>query len=198
MMPTMRAVFTLALLVSASGSALPAQAYRAAPSTRATTEVSLTLVDTAAQRAAGAPALIRVDYGQPHLRGRRLNTDSLVPLGTVWRLGANAATLLSTGVDLTIGGSAVPKGRYVMWALPEASGWTLILQRETTGAPTVMAGTHDPTQDFARIPLRMSTLATPVESLTITLVPDMAPGAQRGDLRIAWGHVMLEAPWTVQ
>ena len=49
-----------------------AGARRAAPSTRGITEVSLTLVDTAAQRAAGKPALIRIDYGQPHLRGRRI------------------------------------------------------------------------------------------------------------------------------
>ena len=79
-----------------------AGARRAAPSTRAITEVSLTLVDTAAQRAAGKAAVMRIDYGQPHLRGRRINTDSLVPFGTVWRLGANGATLFTTEVDLTI------------------------------------------------------------------------------------------------
>jgi uncharacterized membrane protein YgdD (TMEM256/DUF423 family) len=94
---------TLALsALLAAPLAAQAGARRAAPSTRAITEVSLTLVDTAAQRAAGKPALMRIDYGQPHLRGRKINTDSLVPIGTVWRLGANAATLFTTDVDLTI------------------------------------------------------------------------------------------------
>ena len=58
----------LILLVAAPLHA-QAGARRAAPSTRGTAEVALTLVDTAAQRAAGKPALIRIDYGQPHLRG---------------------------------------------------------------------------------------------------------------------------------
>jgi hypothetical protein len=171
---------------------------RAAPSTRAITEVSLTLVDTAAQRAAGKPALIRIDYGQPHLRGRRINTDSLVPFNTVWRFGANGATLLTTDVDLTIGGRAVPTGRYVAQVLPTRTGWTLILQAETTGAASVNPTTYDASKDVARIDLRISTLATPVESLSIWLIPSMSPGVQRGELRIAWDTTLLTTDWSVR
>jgi uncharacterized protein (DUF433 family) len=145
---------TLLSLSCLAAAPLAAQAtgYRAAPSTRATTEVSLTLADTAAQRVAGKPAVIGIDYGQPHLRGRRINTDALVPMGTVWRLGANNATLLTTDVDLTIGGTMIPKGRYVMQALPESTGWTLILQAETTGAANIMVMTHDPRQGLRADP----------------------------------------------
>ncbi len=173
-------------------------ARRAAPSTRAIAEVSLTLVDTAAQRAAGKPALIRMDYGQPHLRGRRINTDSLVPFGTVWRLGANAATLFTTDVDLTMGGKSVPKGRYVAQVLPTRSGWTLILQAETTGAASVNVTPYDATKDAARIELRQSTLVSPIESLSIWLVPSTTPGVQRGELRMAWDTVLLSTEWAVR
>jgi len=188
---------TLAL---APAPALQAQtgARRAAPSTRATSEVSLTLVDTAAQRAAGKAAVIRVDYGQPHLRGRRINTDSLVPFGTVWRLGANAATLLTTDVDLTIGGQAVARGRYVAQLLPTRSAWTLILQRETTGAASVNLTPYDAAKDAARIPLTVGALSSPMESLSIWLVPSTAPGAQRGELRMAWDSVVLSTNWEVR
>ncbi len=175
-----------------------AGARRAAPSTRAIAEVSLTLVDTAAERAAGKPALIRMDYGQPHLRGRRINTDSLVPIGTVWRLGANAATLFTTDVDLTIAGKSVSKGRYVAQVLPTRSGWTLILQAETTGAASVNVTPYDATKDAARIELRQSTLVSPIESLSIWLVPSTAPGVQRGELRIAWDTVLLSTDWVVR
>jgi len=180
--------------------ALAAQSggYVAAPSTRATAEVSLTLADTAAQRAAGAPKLVRIDYGQPHLRGRRINTEGLVPLGTAWRLGANAATLLTTDVDLVIGEQRVPKGRYVMMALPEASGWTLILQAETSGAASVMLGAYDAAKDFARIPLAASMATEPMESLQIALVPATGAGAARGTLQIGWDRVRLSAPWQVR
>ena len=190
-------LIALSLLCVAPLAAQPG-AYRAAPSTRGIAEVSLTLADTAAQRAAGKPAVIRVDYGQPHLRGRRINTDSLVPFGTVWRLGANGATLLTSDVDLTIGGQDVPRGRYVVQALPAASGWTLILQRETTGAATVNLTAYDAGKDVARIPLAQRSLETPMESLFIWLVPSTAPGAQRGELRIAWDRVLLVAEWQVR
>ena len=186
------------LLVSASTLSAQAGARRAAPSTRAITEVSLTLTDTAAQRAAGKPAIIRVNYGQPHLRGRKLLTDSLVPMGQVWRLGANAATLFSTDVALTLGGREVPAGRYVAQVIPEQSGWSLILQQETTGAAEVMLSRYDKAKDFARIPLTAATVMHPVESLVITLVPSTAPGAQKGTFNVMWGTVQLSTEWMVK
>lgn len=196
----MRTALTSVVLSFLALSAVDAQpgARRAAPSTRAIAEVSLTLVDTAAQRAAGKPALIRVDYGQPHLRGRHINTDSLVPFGAVWRLGANAATLFTTDVDLTIGGKAVPAGRYVAQVLPARTGWTLILQAELSGAASVNVTAYDEKKDAARIDLAMRSLAAPVESLSIWLIPSTAPGAQRGELRIAWDTVMLSTEWVVR
>ncbi len=201
----MKSLFPLFSLSALAFSALltaplaaQAGARRAAPSTRAITEVSLTLVDTAAQRAAGKAAVIRIDYGQPHLRGRRINTDSLVPLGTVWRLGANAATLFTTDVDLTIGGKDVAKGRYVAQVLPARTGWTLILQAEATGAASVNVTPYDAKKDAARIDLRQATLASSIESLSLWLVPSTAPGAQRGELRIGWDTVMLTTEWVVR
>jgi hypothetical protein len=187
-----------AVLSALSVSPLLAQARRAAPSTRATAELSLTLADTAAQRAAGKAAVIKLDYGQPHLRGRKLLTDSLVPMGKVWRLGANAATLLTTDVEFTLGGKTVAPGRYVAQLLPETSGWTLILQQETTGAAQVNVAAYDKAKDYARIPLSATTVSRPVESLVMTFVPSTAPGLQKGELTIAWGTVLLRAEWTVR
>ncbi len=200
MRPAIRIVALATLLATSVVTSVQAQAgaRRAAPSTRATAELSLTLVDTAAQRAAGKPAIIRLDYGQPHLRGRRINTDSLVPFGAVWRMGANAATLFTTEVDLTIGGKDVPKGRYVAQLLPTRTGWTLILQAETTGAASVNPTAYDAKKDAARIDLKASTLASPLESLSMWLVPSTAPGAQRGELRIGWDTVLLTTDWVVR
>jgi hypothetical protein len=192
------AVVALASCAVSTTMQAQAGARRAAPSTRAITEMSLTFADTAAQRAAGKPAIVRIDYGQPHLRGRMLLTDSLVPMGKVWRLGANAATLFTTDVDLTMGGKAVAKGRYVAQLLPERSGWTLILQQETTGAAQVNVAAYDAAKDYARIPLTATTLSTPQESLAITLVPSTAPGAQKGEMVITWGTVHLKADWVVR
>ncbi|MEQ1690193.1 MAG: DUF2911 domain-containing protein [Gemmatimonas sp.] len=196
----MRILIPTIALSSLLVSSLSAQtgARRAAPSTRGIAEVSLTFADTAAQRMAGKPALIRMDYGQPHLRGRRINTDSLVPFDAVWRLGANGATLFSTDVDLTIGGKDVPKGRYVAQVLPTRTNWTLILQAETSGAPTVNVTTYDAKKDAARINLVMRPITSPVESFSVWLIPSTAPGVQRGELRMAWDTVMLTTDWVVR
>ena len=191
------ALFALALLATVAGSARAQGPMSVQPSGRATTEVVLAFVDSAA-RAAAQPAKIRIDYGQPHLRGRTLHTPTLVPFDTVWRLGANNATTLTTDVDLVIGGSAVPKGSYVLQAIPSRSGWKLLVQRNVAASPMAAAMTYKPENDVARIDLRQSALATPLESLTIWLIPSTAAGAARGELRLAWGTTMLTTDWSTK
>mgnify|MGYP002777974563 CR=1 FL=1 len=195
----------LALVLAAilGTSALHAQgALRPAPSGRATTEVVLLPVDSAA-RAAAEPARIRIDYGQPHLRGRRLHTDSLVPYDRVWRTGANEATTLTTDVDLVIGGARVPRGRYVLQTVPGRDGGKLLVQTEAQageaqpGATTTQPGAPVAPREVARIDLRRSTLATPLESLTFWLIPSTQPGAARGELRLAWGTTAFSTDWSV-
>jgi hypothetical protein len=173
-------------------------ARRAMPSTRATAEVSLAVPQAPGQAAGGGaatpapPAVIRVDYGQPHLRGRRLFTDSLVPYDRPWRTGANAATTLRTDVPLTLGGAQLDAGTYVVLTLPSRTGWKLILQRE--GAPAEYSAAND----VARVDLRTRTLPAPIESFSIWLIPSTQPGAARGELRMAWGTTELSTDWVVR
>lgn len=182
------AFVAVATLAAAEGVA-QAAARTAAPSTRATVEVSL----TAPQGTQGvAPLTIRIDYGQPHLRGRRLHTPDLVPLDSVWRLGANATTMLDTQADLVIGGQRLARGKYALWALPTAAGWKLIVS-SNIGA---QAGTYNAQQDVARIDLRRRALTAPVESFSMWLVPSRDPGAPAGVLRFAWGDVELSVDWS--
>lgn len=192
-----REVLALTILVGGAMT-LPAQGpMRVAPSGRATTEVVLTFADSAA-RAAAEPATIRIDYGQPHLRGRPLNTDSLIPYDKPWRTGANAASTLATDVDLIIGGASVPKGTYVLQTLPSRAGWKLLIQKDAGQSPMAAAMSYDPANDVARIDLRQTTLPSPLESLSIWLIPSREPGPAQGELRLAWGTVSLAADWSVK
>jgi hypothetical protein len=191
--PTVLAI-TSSLIAATS---LDAQApMRAAPSGRGLSEITLTLVDSVA-RAATTPSLIRIDYGQPHLRGRKLLTDSLVPYDKPWRTGANAATTLTTDVDLIIGGKSVPKGKYVIQTMPSRAGWKLLIQKAVVPAPATEPP-YDPKNDFARIDLRQTTLSSPIESLTMWLIPSRDPGTPRGELVIAWGNISLATDWSVR
>ena len=189
------AVFSL---LAAFASSLHAQnPYRVAPSGRATTEVTLTLVDSVA-RAAAQPSRIRIDYGQPALRGRKLFTDSLVPYDKVWRTGANGASTFTTDVDVIVGGMSVPKGTYVLQTLPSRGGWKLLIQKDVAQSPMAAAMSYNPENDVARIDLRVSELPAPLEGLTMWLIPSNQPGTPRGELRIAWGSIALTTDWILK
>lgn len=181
----------LSLLAVASTAAAQQPTLSAQPSTRATIVVNL-----APPRGAQgvSPARIRIEYGQPHLRGRALHTADLVPLGAVWRLGANQATELDTEVDLVIGGATVPKGKYTLFALPAEGGWKLIVNKNTGQWGTEYKEEHD----LVRVDLRRRALASPVESFSMWLIPSGQPRTAQGELRFAWGTVELSTDWSVK
>ena len=143
------------------------------------------------------PARIAISYGQPHARARKVE-GGLIPLDTVWRFGANAATILHTDVDFTLGDLKLPRGDYSLFLLNGRSGWQLIVNRGTAQWGT----DRNPSQDLGRIVLTARKLAEPEESLTLYLVPEAGQPATgfaelRGVLRIKWGTTELSAPWTV-
>ena len=198
----MRCASLIAVVFSlAASDALTAQpGLRPSPSGRATSVVTLAVPRPepapGAQPAATPsepPITIALDYGQPHLRGRALHTDSLVPYDKPWRTGANDATTLTTGVDLVLGGATLPAGKYVLYTIPTRGDWKLIIQKSAG-----QTAEYKPELDLARVDLRRRALAEPVESLTMWLIPSTAPGKAAGELRLAWGTSLLSAPWTVK
>jgi hypothetical protein len=190
-------IITAALGLAAFSASSQAQSpLQVAPSGRGTTEVTITLTDSAA-RAAAKPSIIRLDYGQPHLRGRKILTDSLIPYDKVWRTGANAPTTLTTDVDLVLGGANLPRGKYIVSTLPSRSGWKLLIQKEPLEPPPPDSP-YDASREVARIDLKQTPLAAPVESLTMWLVPSREPGQPKGQLVIAWSNLSLATSWTVR
>lgn len=141
-------------------------------------------------RAAIGAAQVAVVYSRPSVRGRTVWGGVLVPYGTPWRTGANAATAFRTTADLTIGGVRVPAGSYTLFTLPNASGSQLIISKKTGEWGTE----YDASQDLARIPLTATPLASPVEQFTIAVEPS---GADAGVLRMRWADRELSAPVAV-
>lgn len=140
-------------------------------------------------------AAIAIRYARPGKRGRVIFGD-IVPWDTVWRTGANDATVFTTDRDLELGGRTIPAGSYTLFTIPSRNGATLIINRETMRNGEPLAGTdYDATQDFARIAMTTKTLATPVERLTIEVVPR---GAREGVLRIAWDTREMTVPIQVR
>jgi hypothetical protein len=179
-----------------SGALAAQQDLRPALSGRATSVVSLSIPrppDAAEAPPTTPPVTIVLDYGQPHLRGRTLHTDSLVPYDKPWRTGANDPTTLTTGVDLVLGGATLPAGKYVLYTIPSRGDWKLIIQK-----PAGQTADYKPEFDVARVDLKRRALAEPVESLTMWLIPSSAPGKAQGELRLAWGASLLSTTWSVK
>jgi hypothetical protein len=168
-----------------------AQPLKPAASGRAITTLRL----SGPGQARGAkPPTISIDYGQPHARGRTVNGALAGDLGQVWRLGANEATTLRSDVDLTIGTLMVPKGAYSLAAETSPTGaWKLIVNTKTGqwGIP------YDASTELGRTALTSRTLATPIETFTMWLIP-AADGSAAGEIRFAWGTREFSAPWRVK
>ena len=163
----------------------------AAPSGRVRTEITLN-PPRAQGSPASSPAKIWIDYGQPHARGRTV-MGTLVPFDTVWRTGANSSTTFSTDVDLTIGGTFVPKGVYSLYSIPSRTGWTLVVNRQTGQWGTV----YDPGKDLARLPMTVRTLSEPAASFTIALVPAADAPPAHGRLVMSWGTMEGSVDWKI-
>jgi hypothetical protein len=188
----------IVLLSFAGASTAAAQStLRPAPSGRATSVVTLTVPrEQGAPPPAQAeqPVTIKLDYGQPHLRGRTLHKDTtLVPYDRPWRTGANDATTLTTGVDLVIGGATIPAGTYVLYTIPTRGDWKLIIQKSAG-----QTAEYNQAHDVARVDMKRRDLSEPVESLTMWLIPSTAPGKAEGELRIAWGNTAVSTTWMVK
>jgi hypothetical protein len=69
---------------------------------------------------------MRVIYSRPHLNGRRLFHD-VVKYGEPWRLGANEATEIDFFHAVSIQGTRVKAGRYIIYCIPHEDNWTIVL-----------------------------------------------------------------------
>jgi hypothetical protein len=108
---------------------------------------------------------IRVQYSRPSMRGRTV-WGVVVPFDSVWRTGANTATLFTTDLDLSSGNTTIPKGTYTLYSIPSAGGMTLIMSRKPGGIPA-----YDPSQDQARIVLGMTKPAATIDPFRIWFEP---------------------------
>lgn len=103
------------LLFCAMGTTLlNAQLQTPAPSPAAKMEQKIGLTD------------VTVEYARPSKKGRVIFGD-VVPYDAVWRTGANAATKITFGDDVTFGGAEVKKGSYALMTKPGKKTWTIML-----------------------------------------------------------------------
>ncbi|MEE2777511.1 MAG: DUF2911 domain-containing protein [Acidobacteriota bacterium] len=76
-------------------------------------------------------ASVTITYGRPKVNSRTV-WGELEPYGAVWRAGADEATTITFSSDVTVEGTAVPKGTYGLFFIPNEGEWTVILNKVAT------------------------------------------------------------------
>ncbi len=133
---------------------------------------------------------VSINYGRPQLQGRDMMAQATD--GTVWRMGMNEATEINTSAGLKFGETVIPAGHYSLW-MKKVSGdnWELIFNRKTG----VWGHAHPAEDDFASVPMVMSTLPQAVETFTIEV---QSQDAATGTITAMWGTASLSAAFAVQ
>jgi hypothetical protein len=128
---------------------------------------------------------VSIDYHQPLAKGRDL-LDMIQP-GVYWRMGADAATLLTTDVDLNFGGTTLAKGEYALSAhFTDANTWSLVLSKSPgrRGAK--------PADILAEVPGTTSKTMAVVEAMTI----ELSGQGSKGTLVLEWGNSRLSVDFS--
>lgn len=132
---------------------------------------------------------VSIDYGRPQLQGRDMLAQATD--GMVWRMGMNEATEIKTDANLHFGETVIPAGSYSLWMKKVAGdNWELIFNKKTG----IWGHEYPAADDFAAVPLTMSTAQESVETFTVELA---ANSETEGTLTAKWGMSVLSANFKV-
>jgi len=132
-------------------------------------------------------ASIELSYSRPAVKGRKIFGD-LVPYGQVWRTGANQATTITFGDEVTIGGVKLPAGKYGILTVPDKKSWTIIISKQTD--ITSPQG-YKKDMDAVRVTANVSSTKSTVESFTMQFA-NVKPTSC--DLQIMWDKSAVVLP----
>ncbi|MGZ0655034.1 DUF2911 domain-containing protein [Coraliomargarita sp. W4R72] len=131
-----------------------------------------------------------VQYSRPGMKEREIYGE-LVPYGDVWRTGANAPTKIAFDSEVTFEGNTVPAGEYVLFTIPTADEWTVIIYGD---ANVSSAGAYDSKNDVARFTVEPIERSNSVENFTIGF-DDLAD--ESATLFLDWDNVRVPVEITV-
>ncbi len=137
----------------------------------------------------GETAKVRVIYSRPAMNGREV-LGKLIPIGKVWRVGANEAPEIKFYEDATIMGKQVKAGTYALLAQAneQSQDMTIILSSDVDQWG---AYSYDPKNDVLRVNVAGKEISESVENFAI----QFAKGTGNEVLmRMAWGKGMVEVP----
>lgn len=127
----------------------------------------------------------RIIYSRPHKQGRKI-FGNLIKYGEGWRLGANEATEMELFQPVIIQNKTIPKGRYILYCVPEENTWTIVFNSNLYSWGLNL----DPSKDLFRFSIPAQIKDQSVEFFSMTFQSTSA-GA---DLVMAWDNVEARLP----
>jgi hypothetical protein len=134
-------------------------------------------------------ASIELSYSRPNVKGRKVMGD-LVPFGKVWRTGANQATTITFGDEVTIGDKKVPAGKYGLLSIPDKNSWTLIITKQTD---VTSPDAYKQENDVVRVNALPISTTNNVESFTMQFANVKASTCE---LHLMWEKTVVSLPIT--
>lgn len=106
---------------------------------------------------------VEVDYSRPNKNNRSI-FGGLVLFDKPWRTGANQPTKVKVSAPVKVGDKEVAAGEYVLYTIPGANAWTVVLSKNLKAQGLA---DHKPADEAARITAEPMALPLPVETFTI-------------------------------
>jgi hypothetical protein len=135
---------------------------------------------------------IKVDYNRPKVKGRKIfgqGDQFLEQYGKIWRTGANNGTLISFSDPVKVEGKEVPAGKYLIFSIPGANEWTVMLYSDLSIGGNAAA--YDTSKELVRFNVKPKKLADPVETFTVNIA-DISEDNTTAFIEIAWADVSVK------
>lgn len=124
---------------------------------------------------------ISLAYSRPDVKGRKI-FGGMEPYGTVWRTGANSATVIKFTDDVSMEGNKIPAGEYGLFSIPGENEWTIIINKQPKQWGAYMYKEAD---DFLRFKVKTEHLKALTETMTLAFTNVTTTTC---DLQMMWEH----------
>lgn len=131
---------------------------------------------------------VTITYSRPGVKGRKI-WGGLVPYGSVWRTGANAATTIQFSEDVLVEGQPLPAGTYSLHTIPGEKEWTLIINKESNQWGSY---SYDAAKDAVRV--KVTPMPGPPQEWMQFRFEDLSNNSAR--VALAWEN--LQVPFTIK
>lgn len=128
---------------------------------------------------------ISIEYSRPGAKGRVVFGD-VVPFGKVWRTGANSATKITFGEDVTVEGTPVKAGTYALYTIPNKDVWEIMFYKDLTLGGNV--GDYKAADELFRFKARPTVLSNKVETFTINVADITSKSA---NIQLTWENTSV-------